>query len=35
MELLTQRLIEDDVVVSLSTETVRLVLKKTNLNLGE
>lgn len=35
MELLAQRLIEDEVVVSISAETVRLVLKKTNLSLGE
>mgnify|MGYP005849978547 CR=1 FL=1 len=35
MELLAQRLIQDEVVVSISAETVRLVLKKTNLSLGE
>jgi transposase len=35
MELLAQRLIEDEVVVSISAETVRLVLKKTDLSLGE
>jgi len=35
MELLAQRLVEDEVVVSISAETVRLVLKKTNLSLGE
>jgi transposase len=34
MELLAQRLMEDEVVASISAETVRLVLKKTNLNRG-
>ncbi len=34
LELLTQRLIQDEQVVEISTETVRLTLKKTNLNLG-
>jgi transposase len=35
LELLAQRLIEDEVVTSISAETVRLVLKKTNLSRGE
>lgn len=35
LELLTQRLIDDEQVETLSPETVRLTLKKTNLNLGE
>lgn len=34
LELLTQRLIEDEQVATISPETVRLTLKKTNLNLG-
>jgi transposase len=34
LELLTHRLVEDGVVESISTETVRLVLKKTTLSLG-
>ena len=34
LELLTKQLIEDGIVESISTETVRLVLKKTNSNLG-
>lgn len=34
LELLTQRLIQDEQVAEISTETVRLTLKKTNLNLG-
>lgn len=35
LELLTQRLIQDEQVVEISPETVRLTLKKTNLNLGD
>ena len=35
LELLTQRMIDDEQVVELSKETVRLTLKKTNSNLGE
>lgn len=35
LELLTTRLIEDGIVDDISTETVRLTLKKTNLNHGE
>lgn len=35
LELLTNRLVEDGIVEDISTETVRLVLKKTNLSLGE
>ncbi len=34
LELLTRRMIEDEQVVELSPETVRLTLKKTSLNLG-
>jgi transposase len=34
LELLTQRLIQDEQVAEISPETVRLTLKKTNLNLG-
>ena len=34
LELLTQRLIDDEQVVELSKETVRLTLKKTNSSLG-
>jgi putative transposase len=34
LELLTQRLIDDEQVETLSPETVRLTLKKTDLNLG-
>jgi transposase len=34
LELLAQRLVEDEQVADISTETVRLTLKKTNLNLG-
>lgn len=34
LELLTQRLIQEEQVAEISTETVRLTLKKTNLNLG-
>ena len=34
LELLAQRLVADEQVVELSPETVRLTLKKTNLNLG-
>ena len=34
LELLAQRLIDDEQVVAISPETVRLTLKKTNLNLG-
>jgi transposase len=34
LELLTHRMIDDEQVVELSKETVRLTLKKTNLNLG-
>lgn len=34
LELLTQRMVDDEQIVALSTETVRLSLKKTNLNLG-
>ena len=34
LELLTQRLIDDEQVAELSKETVRLTLKKTNSNLG-
>lgn len=35
LELLTKRLVDDGIVEKISTETVRLVLKKTNSNLGE
>jgi len=35
LELLTNRLVEDGIVEDISTETVRLVLKKTNLSPGE
>lgn len=35
LELLVQQLVKDEVVESISPETVRLVLKKTNLSLGE
>lgn len=35
LELLVQQLIKEEVVESISLETVRLVLKKTNLSLGE
>ncbi len=34
LELLTQRMIDDEQVAELSPETVRLTLKKTNSNLG-
>jgi len=34
LELLTQRMIDDEQVEALSPETVRLTLKKTNSNLG-
>ncbi len=34
LELLAQRLVDDEQVVEISPETVRLTLKKTNLNLG-
>lgn len=34
LELLAKQLVEDDVVEEISTETVRLALKKTNSNLG-
>ena len=34
LELLTQRMVDAEQVVELSSETVRLTLKKTNLNLG-
>lgn len=34
LELLTKRLIEEGIVADISTETVRLTLKKTNLSLG-
>jgi transposase len=34
LELLAQRLIQDEQVAEISPETVRLTLKKTNLNLG-
>ncbi len=34
LELLTRRMIEDEQVIELSPETVRLTLKKTNLNRG-
>lgn len=34
LELLAQRLIADEQVAEISSETVRLTLKKTNLNLG-
>ena len=34
LELLAQRLIHDEQVATISPETVRLTLKKTNLNLG-
>ncbi len=34
LELLTQRLLDDEQVAELSRETVRLTLKKTNSNLG-
>jgi transposase len=34
LELLAQRLVTDEQVVEISPETVRLTLKKTNLNLG-
>ncbi len=34
LELLTQRMIDDEQVAALSTETVRLTLKKTNSSLG-
>jgi transposase len=34
LELLTQRMVDDEQVVEISTETIRLTLKKTNLNLG-
>lgn len=35
LELLAQQMVNDEQVVSLSPETVRLTLKKTNSNLGE
>jgi len=35
LELLTQRLLHDEQVVEISPETVRLTLKKINLNLGD
>lgn len=35
LELLVKQLIRDGVVVSIAPETVRLLLKKTNLSLGE
>jgi hypothetical protein len=35
LELLAQRLIHDEQVAEISPETVRLTLKKTNLNLGD
>ena len=35
LELLTQRMIDDEQVAELSKETVRLTLKKTNSSLGE
>ena len=35
LELLTKQLITDGIVDKISTESVRLVLKKTNLSLGE
>ena len=35
LELLAQRMVDDEQVASLSPETVRLTLKKTNSNLGE
>ena len=34
LELLTRELVDDGIVEKISTETVRLVLKKTNLSLG-
>ena len=34
LELLTQQLVDDGIVDKISTESVRLVLKKTNLSLG-
>ena len=34
LELLAQRMVEDEQVETISPETVRLTLKKTNLNLG-
>lgn len=34
LELLAQRLVDDEQIAEISTETVRLTLKKTNLNLG-
>ena len=34
LELLTHRMVDDEQVVEISSETVRLTLKKTNLNLG-
>jgi transposase len=34
LELLAQRMVDDEQVVEISPETVRLTLKKTNLNLG-
>ena len=34
LELLTKQLVDDGIVEKISTETVRLVLKKTNSNLG-
>jgi hypothetical protein len=34
LELLARRLVDDEQVAAISTETVRLTLKKTNLNLG-
>lgn len=34
LELLAQRMVNDEQVVEISPETVRLTLKKTNLNLG-
>lgn len=35
LELLAQRLVSDEQVAEISPETVRLTLKKTNLNLGD
>jgi transposase len=35
LELLRERLIQDGIVVDIAPETVRLLLKKINLNLGE
>jgi len=35
LELLAKQLVKDGIVEGISTETVRLMLKKTNLNLGE